>query len=149
MLAMTHNLEGLWVIVCCTPSFVHQALLLQILALGVMNMSVTSLQNLEKSTQLERVIPWSNRREKIIQLNWMSNYQELLKICGLAKQCARFFPDHNAEPDAVDLLEELEIIDEITCLVDENTYGCVCRYMMRYVIFYIIFLHDAYYLLDV
>ena len=51
----------------------------------------------------------------------------------LAKQCARFFLDHNAEPDAVDLLEELEIIDEITLLVDENTYGRVCQYMIRYV----------------
>ena len=50
---------------------------------------------------------------------------------GLAKQCARFFLDHNAEPDAVDLLEELEIIDEITLLVDENTYGRVCQYMIR------------------
>ncbi|KAF8801079.1 26S proteasome regulatory complex, non-ATPase subcomplex, Rpn1 subunit [Phlegmacium glaucopus] len=49
----------------------------------------------------------------------------------LAKQCARFFLDHNAEPDAVDLLEELEIIDEITLLVDENTYGRVCQYMIR------------------
>ena len=39
---------------------------------------------------------------------------------GLAKQCARFFLDHNAEPDAVNLLEELEIINEITRLVDEN-----------------------------
>ena len=32
----------------------------------------------------------------------------------VAKQRARFFLDHNAEPDAVDLLEELEIINEIT-----------------------------------
>jgi 26S proteasome regulatory subunit N1 len=52
---------------------------------------------------------------------------------GLAKECARFFLDHNAEPDAVDLLEELEIINEITRLVDENTYGRVCQYMIRYV----------------
>jgi 26S proteasome regulatory subunit N1 len=54
---------------------------------------------------------------------------------GLAKQCARFFLDHNAEPDAVDLLEELEIIDEITGLVDKNTYGRVCQYMIRYVFY--------------
>jgi hypothetical protein len=31
----------------------------------------------------------------------------------LAKQCARIFLDYNAEPDAVNLLEELEIIDEM------------------------------------
>ena len=62
---------------------------------------------------------------------------------GLAKQCARFFLDHNAEPDAVDLLEELEIIDEITVLIDENTYGRVCQYMIRYVLCSFIF-HQTY-----
>ena len=55
---------------------------------------------------------------------------------GLAKQYARFFLDHNAEPDMVDLLEELEIINEITHLVDENTYGCVCQYCMIRCVFY-------------
>ena len=58
---------------------------------------------------------------------------------GLAKQCARFFLDHNAEPDAVDLLEELEIINDITRLVDENTYGRVCQYMIRYVFYCVSF----------
>ena len=67
---------------------------------------------------------------------------------GLAKQCARFFLDHNAEPDAVDLLEELEIINEITRLIDENTYGRVCQYMIRYVYYMFIF-HETYYLSDV
>ena len=55
---------------------------------------------------------------------------------GLAKQCARFFLDHNAEPDAVDLLEELEIVNETIRLVDENTYGRVCQYMIRYVSYF-------------
>jgi 26S proteasome regulatory subunit N1 len=53
---------------------------------------------------------------------------------ALAKQCAVFLLGHNAEPDAVDLLEELEIVDEITQLVDENTYGRVCQYMIRSVV---------------
>lgn len=53
---------------------------------------------------------------------------------ALAKQCAVFLLGHNAEPDAVDLLEELEIVDEITQLVDDNTYGRVCQYMIRFVI---------------
>jgi 26S proteasome regulatory subunit N1 len=64
---------------------------------------------------------------------------------GLAKQCARFFLDHNAEPDAVDLLEELEIINEITRLIDENTYGRVCQYMIRYV-FYMFIFHGTYHI---
>jgi 26S proteasome regulatory subunit N1 len=67
---------------------------------------------------------------------------------GLAKQCALFFLDHNAEPDTVDLLEELEIINGITRLVDEITYGRVYQYMIRYV-FYTFIFHQTYYLSDV
>ncbi|KAG6853411.1 hypothetical protein C0991_004642 [Blastosporella zonata] len=52
---------------------------------------------------------------------------------SLAKQCAVFLLGHNAEPDAVDLLEELEIIKDIAELVDENTYSRVCQYMVRMV----------------
>lgn len=36
---------------------------------------------------------------------------------------------HNAEPDAVDLFEEVEIIGEVANLVDESTYGRVCQYI--------------------
>ncbi|KIY48432.1 26S proteasome regulatory complex, non-ATPase subcomplex, Rpn1 subunit [Fistulina hepatica ATCC 64428] len=50
---------------------------------------------------------------------------------ALAKQCATFLLQHNAEPDAVDLLEELEIVEAIVGLVDEDTYGRVCQYMVR------------------
>ncbi|KAJ7620450.1 hypothetical protein FB45DRAFT_1094630 [Roridomyces roridus] len=50
---------------------------------------------------------------------------------ALAKDCAVFLIGHNAEPDAVDLLEELEIVNEIVDLVDENTYSRVCQYMIR------------------
>ncbi|KAJ6590579.1 armadillo-type protein [Mycena vulgaris] len=50
---------------------------------------------------------------------------------ALAKECAVFLIGHNAEPDAVDLLEELEIVDEIAQLVDDNTYSRVCQYMIR------------------
>ncbi|KAJ6463793.1 armadillo-type protein [Mycena vitilis] len=50
---------------------------------------------------------------------------------ALAKECASFLIGHNAEPDAVDLLEELEIVDEIAQLVDDNTFNRVCQYMIR------------------
>ncbi|KAH7882342.1 26S proteasome regulatory complex non-ATPase subcomplex Rpn1 subunit [Phlebopus sp. FC_14] len=50
---------------------------------------------------------------------------------GLAMQCAKFFLGHNAEPDAVDLFVELEIVDRIAELVDVNTFGRVCIYMDR------------------
>jgi len=55
------------------------------------------------------------------------------ELRDLAKECAKFLLEHNAEPDAVDLLEEMEIIEEVTKLVDENTYERVCQYMIRYV----------------
>ncbi|PCH44904.1 26S proteasome regulatory complex non-ATPase subcomplex Rpn1 subunit [Wolfiporia cocos MD-104 SS10] len=50
---------------------------------------------------------------------------------ALAMECATFLLQHNAEPDAVDLLEELEMVDRIAELVDENTYERVCQYMIR------------------
>ena len=49
---------------------------------------------------------------------------------ALALECATFLLQHNAEPDAVDLLEELEMIDQIVGLVDENTFPRVCQYMV-------------------
>ncbi|KAJ7344076.1 hypothetical protein DFH08DRAFT_1009336 [Mycena albidolilacea] len=50
---------------------------------------------------------------------------------ALAKECTVFLIGHNAEPDTVDLLEELEIVDEIAQLVDDNKYNCVWQYMIR------------------
>ncbi|KAI0076507.1 26S proteasome regulatory complex non-ATPase subcomplex Rpn1 subunit [Panus rudis PR-1116 ss-1] len=49
---------------------------------------------------------------------------------ALAMECATFLLRHNAEPDAVDLLEELEIVDRISEIVDDNTFGRVCQYMV-------------------
>jgi 26S proteasome regulatory subunit N1 len=50
---------------------------------------------------------------------------------NLGKKCATFLLGHNAEPDAVDLLEELEIVNELTEVVDDNTFSRVCQYMLR------------------
>ncbi|KAG1779509.1 26S proteasome regulatory complex non-ATPase subcomplex Rpn1 subunit [Suillus placidus] len=50
---------------------------------------------------------------------------------NLGVECATFFLGHNAEPDAVDLFVELEIVDRIASLVDANTFGRVCAYMDR------------------
>ncbi|KAJ3729702.1 armadillo-type protein [Lentinula raphanica] len=54
---------------------------------------------------------------------------------SLAKECSTFLLSHNAEPDAVDLLQELEMIEDIVSLVDENTFDRVCQYMTRCVSF--------------
>ncbi|KAG1850147.1 hypothetical protein F4604DRAFT_1809232, partial [Suillus subluteus] len=50
---------------------------------------------------------------------------------NLGLECATFFLGLNAEPDAVDLFVELEIVDWIASLVDTNTFGRVCAYMDR------------------
>ncbi|GAM85056.1 hypothetical protein ANO11243_030590 [Dothideomycetidae sp. 11243] len=44
-----------------------------------------------------------------------------------------FFLKHNAEADAVDILSELEMIEQIAEQVDENTYSRVCLYMVSMV----------------
>ncbi|THH32578.1 hypothetical protein EUX98_g1629 [Antrodiella citrinella] len=49
---------------------------------------------------------------------------------ALGMECATFLLQHNAEPDAVDLLEELEIVSRIVEIVDENTFSRVCQYMV-------------------
>jgi 26S proteasome regulatory subunit N1 len=56
-------------------------------------------------------------------------------LIALAVTCAKFLLLHNAEADAVDLLEELESISAIIDLVDSNTFTRVCTYMVSCVNF--------------
>jgi 26S proteasome regulatory subunit N1 len=49
----------------------------------------------------------------------------------MASALVPYFLKHNAEADAVDLLSELEMIEEIPQYLDENTYSRVCLYMVR------------------
>ncbi len=64
-------------------------------------------------------------------------YQDLV---DLAISLVPFFLSHNAEADAVDILSELEMIEEIPKFLDEDTYARVCLYMVRYAVSY--FLHS-------
>lgn len=64
------------------------------------------------------------------RLNDDKDYQELV---DLANTIVPFFVKHNAEADAVDLLSELEMIDQIPRFIDENTYPRVCLYMVSMV----------------
>ncbi|KAJ7755387.1 armadillo-type protein [Mycena maculata] len=72
--------------------------------------------------------PEAGKTEEPTQVKLPGTLEDLR---ALAKECAVFLIGHNAEPDAVDLLEELEIVDEIAQLVDDNTYNRVCQYMIR------------------
>lgn len=51
-------------------------------------------------------------------------------VTDLASNLVPFFLKHNAEADAVDILSELEMIDQIERYIDENTYARVCLYMV-------------------
>ncbi|KKK22821.1 26S proteasome regulatory subunit rpn-1 [Aspergillus rambellii] len=64
------------------------------------------------------------------RLNAEKDVQDLI---DLALSLVPYFLSHNAEADAVDLLSELEIIEEIPRFVDENTYARVCLYMVSMV----------------
>ena len=56
--------------------------------------------------------------------------QDISPLRALALSCATFLLQHNAEADAVDLLEELECVGKISDLVDNDTFGRVCAYMV-------------------
>jgi len=51
-------------------------------------------------------------------------------LLDLAKQLIPFLLSHNAEPDAVDLLSELNCIDMLPEYVDENTWERVVAYVV-------------------
>lgn len=57
--------------------------------------------------------------------------EEVQDLKDLALSLIPFFLTHNAEADAVDLLCELEIIEQLPPFLDENTYQRVCLYMGR------------------
>ncbi|GFF41048.1 26S proteasome regulatory subunit rpn-1 [Aspergillus udagawae] len=64
------------------------------------------------------------------RLNAEKDVQDLI---DLTLSLVPYFLSHNAEADAVDLLSELEIIEEIPRFLDENTYSRVCLYMVSMV----------------
>ncbi|PNS18782.1 hypothetical protein CAC42_5321 [Sphaceloma murrayae] len=55
------------------------------------------------------------------------------ELIQLALNLVPFFLSHNAEADAVDILSELEMIEQLAEYVDENTYSRVCLYMVSMV----------------
>lgn len=60
------------------------------------------------------------------RLNSDSEVQDLTE---LALSLVPYFLTHNAEADAIDLLSELEMIEELPKFLDENTYSRTCLYM--------------------
>lgn len=65
--------------------------------------------------------------------NRITEEKDVQDLIELALSLVPYFLRHNAEADAVDLLSELEMIEEISNFVDENTYPRVCLYMVSMV----------------
>ncbi|TKX21929.1 26S proteasome regulatory subunit rpn-1 [Elsinoe australis] len=55
------------------------------------------------------------------------------ELTQLALNLVPFFLSHNAEADAVDILSELEMIEQLAEYVDKDTYSRVCLYMVSMV----------------
>lgn len=93
----------------------------------------SDIQQEVMETEKENEKDGAESKEKPVKVV-IEGTNEELRVLGV--QCAKFLLSHNAEPDAVDLMDELEIVDQIADLVDDNTYARVCAYMIRYVSVY-------------
>ncbi|EEQ30908.1 26S proteasome regulatory subunit rpn-1 [Microsporum canis CBS 113480] len=63
--------------------------------------------------------------------NRLTDDKDVQDLVDLSLSLVPYFLSHNAEADAVDLLSELEMIEELPRFVDENTYPRVCLYMKQ------------------
>lgn len=63
----------------------------------------------------------------------LDDEKDTMDLAQLTRSLVPFFLSHNAEADAVDILSELEMIEEIKQYTDENTYSRVCLYMVSMV----------------
>jgi len=83
---------------------------------------------------------WGHEYIRHLALETGQDYQRRLTdekdykdLVDLAESLVPYFLSHNAEAEAVDILSELEMIDEIPKYLDENTYSRVCLYMVSMV----------------
>lgn len=79
---------------------------------------------------------WGHEYMRHLALEIGQDYQKRLnedkdpdELTALALNLVPFFLSNNAEADAVDILSELEMIEQLEKHVDENTYSRVCLYM--------------------
>lgn len=62
-----------------------------------------------------------------------SDDADVQDLSELALSLIPYFLKHNAEADAVDLLSELEMIEELPRFLDQNTFSRTCLYMVSMV----------------
>lgn len=63
----------------------------------------------------------------------LTDEKEVQDLIDLALNLVPYFLSHNAEADAVDLMSELEMIEELPKFLDDNNYARVCLYMVSMV----------------
>ncbi|KAK5100936.1 proteasome regulatory particle base subunit [Exophiala xenobiotica] len=87
-------------------------------------------------TKDEDLGSWGHEYVRHLSLEIGKDYERRLEeeeetqdLTHLALSLIPYFLKHNAEADAVDLLSELEMIDELPKYLDEDTYSRVCLYM--------------------
>ncbi|KAL9126444.1 MAG: hypothetical protein Q9217_004500 [Psora testacea] len=83
---------------------------------------------------------WGHEYVRHLALEIGQDYQKRMTddvdaqdLIDLARTLVPYFLSHNAEADAVDIMSELEIIQEIPKYLDENTYARICLYMVSMV----------------
>ncbi|KAK5692984.1 proteasome regulatory particle base subunit [Elasticomyces elasticus] len=83
---------------------------------------------------------WGHEYMRHLALEIGQEYQRRLDdehsyddIADLTRTLVPFFLKHQAEADAVDILSELEMIEEMKGFVDKDTYARVCLYMVSMV----------------
>ncbi|RMJ28510.1 26S proteasome regulatory subunit [Aspergillus sp. HF37] len=91
-------------------------------------------------TKAEDLASWGHEYIRHLALEIGQEYQNRLNaekdvqdLVDLSLSLVPYFLSHNADADAIDLLSELEIIEELPRFLDENTYSRVCLYMVSMV----------------
>lgn len=107
---------------------------------GVENRLETLKYRLLAKSSAENLASWGHEYIRHLALEIGLEYQnrqaedmDAADLVELSLSLVPYFLSHNAEADAVDLLSELEMIEEISKFVDENTYSRVCLYMVSMV----------------
>lgn len=107
---------------------------------GVEDRLETLKYRLLAKTSAEDLASWGHEYIRHLALEIGLEYQnrqaedkDAADLVELSLSLVPYFLSHNAEADAVDLLSELEMIEEISKFVDENTYSRVCLYMVSMV----------------
>ena len=129
----------------CTKADTVQTSLADMLSVLAMTSSNEDKPDLLKYRLLaptDDIGQWGHEYTRHLALESMDEYHNRLiteiqdeafeEIWEIGRKLAHYFLKHNAEADAVDLLSDLEIIDEIEIMVDKDSYERVCLYMVRY-----------------